>query len=283
MEVGTEEPSARSIRSLELGGPPDAGEDGMSPSADADDSMEPVGAADEAAADEASTANWPSSRSMEEPVSAAEEPSVRSMLEESIGAAEEPSARFIEPDPVGPAEEASERSLLEQPVRHRVARSPPPEREGMSGGLREESLTREAHGFLADDGADDLEAAPVTAKELVQMIAESGDTIPPSDINEFADYVAELTGEKVPGTLKQKRAFIANWYAEQAPPIGAHTPRERAPAHTPRERAPTPPPENAYDKAEVPDRETLLRDIAQHGAQARARAPRAQPALRAPA
>ena len=239
--------------------------------------MEPIGAADEAAS---------SSRSMEEPVSAAEEPSVRSMLEESIGAAEEPSARLIEPDPVGPAEEASERSLLEQPkqpVRHRVARSPPPEREGMSGGLREESLTREAHGFLADDGADDLEAAPVTAKELVQMIAESGDTIPPSDINEFAGYVAELTGEKVPGTLKQKRAFIANWYAEQAPPIGAHTPRERAPAHTPLERAPTPPPENAYDKAEVPDRETLLRDIAQHGAQARARAPPAQPALRAPA
>ena len=96
------------------------------------------------------------------------------------------------------------------------------------------------------------------------MIAESGNTIPLSDVNEFAGYVAELTGEKIPATLKQRRAFIASWYAEQALPIAAHTPPDSSRQNAPHAQTP----EAAFDKPPMPpDRETMLRDIAQHGAQ----------------
>ena len=114
------------------------------------------------------------------------------------------------------------------------------------------------------DGEGAEEGAPVTAKELVQMIAESGNTIPPSDVNEFAGYVAELTGQKIPATLKQRRTVIANWYAEQAPPIAAHTPPDSSRRNAPHVQTP----EAAFERPPMPpDRETVLRDIAQHGAQ----------------
>ena len=115
---------------------------------------------------------------------------------------------------------------------------------------------------VPDDGG------PVTAQELMQMIAESGDTIPPSDINEFAGYVSELTGQKIPATLKARRAAIANWYAEQAPPIAAHTPPDSARRRAAAALAQNP--DAAFERPPMPpDRETVLRNIAQHGAQVR--------------
>ena len=105
---------------------------------------------------------------------------------------------------------------------------------------------------VPDDGG------PVTAQELMQMIAESGDTIPPSDINEFAGYVSELTGQKIPATLKARRAAIANWYAEQAPPIAAHTPPDSARRRAAAALAQNP--DAAFERPPMPpDRETVLR------------------------
>lgn len=111
--------------------------------------------------------------------------------------------------------------------------------------------------------------APVTAEELVAIISEatSQDTIPPDDVNEFAAHVATLTGQEAPATLKKKRAFIANWYTSQAPPVGPRTPRKSPAAAAP---APAQPavPIDAYDRPELaPDKETLLREVASHGAQ----------------
>ena len=154
-----------------------------------------------------------------------------------------------------------------------VEAAPAETQEDVAGVSVDEAIGQEGAGAAVPDAAGPVtevpdDGGPVTAQELMQMIAESGDTIPPSDINEFAGYVSELTGQKIPATLKARRAAIANWYAEQAPPIAAHTPPDSA-----RRRAAAALAQNAdaaFERPPMPpDRETVLRNIAQHGAQVR--------------
>ena len=162
--------------------------------------------------------------------------------------------------------------VLRSPPRGAAEPAPPMEHEAPAE-TQEDVASVSGDADLGEEGADGEgveestpveEGAPVTAKELVQMIAESGNTIPPSDVNEFAGYVAELTGQKIPATLKQRRIVIANWYAEQAPPIAAHTPPDSSRMNASHAQTP----EASYDRQPMPaDRETVLRNIAQHGAQ----------------
>eukprot|EP00964_Phaeocystis_antarctica_P021410 scaffold11877_cov57-Phaeocystis_antarctica.AAC.2 len=168
-------------------------------------------------------------------------------------------------DPFG--QSSNRTGTLRSPPRGVAEPAPPIEHEAPAETQEDvASVSGDAEG-LGEEGADGEgagEGAPVTAKELVQMIAESGNTIPPSDVNEFAGYVAELTGEKIPATLKQRRTVIANWYAEQAPPIAAHTPPDSSRLNA--NHAQTP--EASFERPPMPpDRETVLRNIAQHGAQ----------------
>ena len=151
--------------------------------------------------------------------------------------------------------------------------APAETQEDVAGVSVDEAIGQEGAGAAVPDAAGPVtevpdDGGPVTAQELMQMIAESGDTIPPSDINEFAGYVSELTGQKIPATLKARRAAIANWYAEQAPPIAAHTPPDSARRRAAAALAQNP--DAAFERPPMPpDRETVLRNIAQHGAQVR--------------
>ena len=154
-----------------------------------------------------------------------------------------------------------------------VEAAPAETQEDVAGVSVDEAIGQEGAGAAVPDAAGPVtevpdDGGPVTAQELMQMIAESGDTIPPSDINEFAGYVSELTGQKIPATLKARRAAIANWYAEQAPPIAAHTPPDSARRRAAAALAQNP--DAAFERPPMPpDRETVLRNIAQHGAQVR--------------
>ena len=163
-------------------------------------------------------------------------------------------------DPFGQSPKPT--GTLRSPPRGAEEPAPPMEHEAPA-----ETQSVSGDAAFSEEGAEGEgaeEGAPVTAKELVQMIAESGNTIPPSDVNEFAGYVAELTGQKIPATLKQRRTVIANWYAEQAPPIAAHTPPDSSRQNAPHAQTP----DAAFERPPIPpDRETVLRDIAQHGAQ----------------
>lgn len=173
-------------------------------------------------------------------------------------------------DPFG--QSPSSNRTLRSPPRGREEPAPPVEaapaetQEDVASVSVGEAIGQEGTGAEVHDKAGPVTDGPVTAQELMQMIAESGDTIPPSDINEFAGYVSELTGQKIPATLKARRAVIANWYAEQAPPIAAHTPPDSA-----RRRSAALLAQNAdaaFERPPMPpDRETVLRNIAQHGAQ----------------
>ena len=173
-------------------------------------------------------------------------------------------------DPFG--QSPSSHRTLRSPPRGREEPAPPVEaapaetQEDVASVSVGEAIGQEGTGAEVPDEAGPVTDGPVTAQELMQMIAESGDTIPPSDINEFAGYVSELTGQKIPATLKARRAVIANWYAEQAPPIAAHTPPDSA-----RRRSAALLAQNAdaaFERPPMPpDRETVLRNIAQHGAQ----------------